>query len=377
MEVANAEAYNGQYGSVLDSLAKSGFSSIYNRRRGLLDRQKLQALPEVVTVLPPALRCLVFLWEKLCSKSVEMVQSLDPDPERETIPLRPPRNKNEHIMEDVAKAAEVKRTQKKDADKSNYCELCDLLLPIPVTYHMRSVHPGCGKSSKGKGYNSVGTYCNGWAGNCGEGGKGATSWYLLCEQCRANYSAKKLVRSGSQSDTYGLKALTRINMDAYRNMKENSLFLLELSNMEPEQQQPLAAVSRATEQPLTSKAAAAAAVDMSLNCASTSNGNSPRVKSSGRVKMRKSPVAAETPSGNGGDPGMYWTVPDEFNCMQSLMTTPRTDDLHTTLDLNATASKMVRVSWWIVGGWRSELHSNSISLLGSPFQRSPSTEWPE
>lgn len=364
MEVANAEAYNGNYGSVLDTLAKSGFSSIYNRRRGLQERQKLQALPEVVTVLPPALRCLVFLWEKLCAKSVEMVQSLDPDPERESLPLRPPRNKNEHIMEDVAKAADVKRGggQKKDADKSNYCELCDLLLPIPVTYHMRSAHAGCGKSSRGKGYNSVGTYCNGWAGNCGEGGKGATSWYLLCEQCRSNYSAqhKKLANTtgggsgGSQSDAYGLKALTRINMDAYRNMKENALFLLELSNMEPEQQQqqqqPLSTVREEVNR--VNKAADRHSMEANLNCAASTshNGNNPRAKSV-KVKMRKSPVVAETPVCGGGGgmmmmgdhPGMYWTVPEEFNCMQSLMTTPRPDDPNTTIDLNMT-NKMVRVS---------------------------------
>lgn len=69
------------------------------------------------------------------------------------------------------------------------------------------VHPGCGKSSKGKtcrfiqtdiffdpkvffffrlgkGFNSVGSFCDGWAGNCGDGGKGASSWYLMCENCR-------------------------------------------------------------------------------------------------------------------------------------------------------------------------------------------------
>lgn len=52
---------------------------------------------------------------------------------------------------------------------------------------MRIVHPGCGKPAKGKGYNSVGTFCEGWAGNCGEGGKGASSWYLMCDQCREKY----------------------------------------------------------------------------------------------------------------------------------------------------------------------------------------------
>lgn len=65
-----------------------------------------------------------------------------------------------------------------------YCELCEIFLPIPVTFHMRVIHPGCGKKSKSKGYNSVGAYCDGWAGNCGEGGKGASSWYLMCESCR-------------------------------------------------------------------------------------------------------------------------------------------------------------------------------------------------
>lgn len=342
MEVANAEAYNGHYGSVLDSLAKSGFSSIYNRRRGLQERQKLQALPEVVTVLPPALRCLVFLWEKLCAKSVEMVQSLDPDPERDTMPARPPRNKNEHILEDVSKG-ESKRngSQKKDTDKSNYCELCDLLLAIPVTYHMRSVHPGCGKSSKGKGYNSVGTYCNGWAGNCGEGGKGATSWYLLCEQCRGNYTTqhKKLANSGSQGDTYGLKALTRINIDAYKNMKENSLFLLELSNKEPEQQ-PQQSLGTAQPPKWTERQQP----DANVNCASTShNGNNPRAKSV-KVKMRKNPENVDTPGGQSAETGMYWAVPEEFNCMQSLMNPSRPEDAEGTMDLNGT-SKMVRVSW--------------------------------
>lgn len=76
-------------------------------------------------------------------------------------------------------------------DDGSYCELCELFLPIPVTYHMRLVHPGCGRRAKGKGYNSVGTYCEGWAGNCGEGGKGASSWYLMCENCRDKYVSNK------------------------------------------------------------------------------------------------------------------------------------------------------------------------------------------
>lgn len=50
------------------------------------------------------------------------------------------------------------------------CELCGDNFPHPVTYHMHQMHPGCGQHAGGKGYNSGGNYCLGWAGNCGDGG---------------------------------------------------------------------------------------------------------------------------------------------------------------------------------------------------------------
>lgn len=50
------------------------------------------------------------------------------------------------------------------------CELCAETFPHPVTYHMRQCHSGCGQHAGGKGYNSSGNYCLGWAGNCGDGG---------------------------------------------------------------------------------------------------------------------------------------------------------------------------------------------------------------
>ncbi|CAB4068654.1 MYCBP2 [Lepeophtheirus salmonis] len=52
---------------------------------------------------------------------------------------------------------------------------------------MRLEHPGCGSHAGGKGYNSGGNYCKGWAGNCGDGGVGGSSWYLICSNCRDNY----------------------------------------------------------------------------------------------------------------------------------------------------------------------------------------------
>ena len=50
----------------------------------------------------------------------------------------------------------------------------------PVTYHMKTAHPGCGGHAGSKGYNSGGHYCGGWAGNCGDGGVGGSSWYGFC-----------------------------------------------------------------------------------------------------------------------------------------------------------------------------------------------------
>ncbi len=55
---------------------------------------------------------------------------------------------------------------------------------------MRMAHPGCRGPAGGKGYNSGGNYCGGWAGNCGDGGMGGSSWYLMCEKCRDNYIKK-------------------------------------------------------------------------------------------------------------------------------------------------------------------------------------------
>lgn len=51
-----------------------------------------------------------------------------------------------------------------------FCELCGDIFPHPITYHMKQTHPGCGHHAGSKGYNPSGSYCLGWAGNCGDGG---------------------------------------------------------------------------------------------------------------------------------------------------------------------------------------------------------------
>lgn len=81
VEVANAGNYLNIRPSTLESLTKSGISSLYNRRyrKGNFDndsneKTKLSSVPEVIKVLPPALRSLVYLWEQICSSCVELVQ---------------------------------------------------------------------------------------------------------------------------------------------------------------------------------------------------------------------------------------------------------------------------------------------------------------
>ena len=72
-------------------------------------------------------------------------------------------------------------------EKESFYQLCDMCghyFQHPVTYHMKLAHPGCSSPAGGKGYNSGGNYCGGWAGNCGDGGSGGASWYLICEKCR-------------------------------------------------------------------------------------------------------------------------------------------------------------------------------------------------
>ena len=78
-----------------------------------------------------------------------------------------------------------------DKDSDVMCELCGEEFAHPVTYHMRQVHPGCGKPAGGQGYNSGGNFCGGWAGSCGDGGVGGSTWYLMCDTCRAKYLREK------------------------------------------------------------------------------------------------------------------------------------------------------------------------------------------
>ena len=142
------------------------------------------------------------------------------------------------------------------------CEICGGYFEHPVTYHMRMSHPGCGGHAEGKGYNSGGQYCGGWAGNCGDGGVGGSSWYLICKACKDKHS-KSHSKSGKSkpslpevpliqrklSDQLSNKAqfsmpITSMmasftkatasspvgQMECHMIMKSNSIFLLDLAS---------------------------------------------------------------------------------------------------------------------------------------------------
>uniref|UniRef100_H3A1N3 RCR-type E3 ubiquitin transferase n=1 Tax=Latimeria chalumnae TaxID=7897 RepID=H3A1N3_LATCH len=84
-------------------------------------------------------------------------------------------------------------------EKDTICELCGESHPYPVTYHMRQAHPGCGRYAGGQGYNSIGHFCGGWAGNCGDGGIGGSTWYLVCDRCREKYLREKQAAAREKS----------------------------------------------------------------------------------------------------------------------------------------------------------------------------------
>ncbi|KAF2975157.1 hypothetical protein EK904_003165 [Melospiza melodia maxima] len=85
-------------------------------------------------------------------------------------------------------------------EKDTICELCGESHPYPVTYHMRQAHPGCGRYAGGQGYNSIGHFCGGWAGNCGDGGIGGSTWYLVCDRCREKYLREKQAAAREKDD---------------------------------------------------------------------------------------------------------------------------------------------------------------------------------
>nr|XP_033805293.1 E3 ubiquitin-protein ligase MYCBP2 isoform X3 [Geotrypetes seraphini] len=121
-------------------------------------------------------------------------------------------------------------------EKDTICELCGESHPYPVTYHMRQAHPGCGRYAGGQGYNSIGHFCGGWAGNCGDGGVGGSTWYLVCDRCREKYlrekqaAAREKVKQSRRKPMQVKTPRALPTMEAHQVIKANAMFLLSLSS---------------------------------------------------------------------------------------------------------------------------------------------------
>ena len=145
--------------------------------------------------LPPTINHLVTFWDEIAVKVIDSTN----------VPFQPP--KVPSIADELQRLYDEEKKEleklKKEKNKkggggggaggggTTVCELCDQSFPDPVTYHMKEVHPGCRKHANGWGYNSRGTFCSGWAGNCGDGGRGGSTWYLMCKDCHAKYLQQK------------------------------------------------------------------------------------------------------------------------------------------------------------------------------------------
>nr|XP_055071384.1 E3 ubiquitin-protein ligase MYCBP2 isoform X6 [Misgurnus anguillicaudatus] len=121
-------------------------------------------------------------------------------------------------------------------EKDTICELCGESHPYPVTYHMRQAHPGCGRYAGGQGYNSIGHFCGGWAGNCGDGGIGGSTWYLVCDRCREKYlrekqtAAREKVKQSRKKPLQVKTPRALPTMEAHQVIRANALYLLSLSS---------------------------------------------------------------------------------------------------------------------------------------------------
>uniref|UniRef100_A0A0K2UH48 RCR-type E3 ubiquitin transferase n=1 Tax=Lepeophtheirus salmonis TaxID=72036 RepID=A0A0K2UH48_LEPSM len=144
---------------------------------------------------PPTLKLLAVLWEEIRSYCIHAILQqviVSSNPLHHT-QLSSNRVAKQTLLEKRSKTkARIKNSlkskeQQPPVEPGKLCEMCDQYFGNPVTYHMRLEHPGCGSHAGGKGYNSGGNYCKGWAGNCGDGGVGGSSWYLICSNCRDNY----------------------------------------------------------------------------------------------------------------------------------------------------------------------------------------------
>lgn len=191
--------------------------------------------------LPPTLSHLVTFWEEISAKVLEISnQPLNP-PKIPSIVRELQKEFEEHKKSEDKKKKEAKKPLEKAQQQGPaLCELCDGSYSDPVTYHMKEAHPGCGKHAGGFGYNSRGSFCSGWAGNCGDGGKGGSTWYLMCKDCHEKYLAEKIsikkvskpvLAAATKTVQQPGKPRVLQSMPSIQGLIQNAQFLLEVNGM--------------------------------------------------------------------------------------------------------------------------------------------------
>lgn len=368
---------------------------------------------------PPALKCLVFVWDELNKDFQAFVNKIITDKEKDTLLL--PRINQCDMSETEYPRNSLKNRKSTDegntslgavggsSESTIWCELCDTDI-VPgshqspyqqnaFTQHLKTNHPGCGESAKGKGFNSNGVYCEGWAGQCGEEGVGATSWYLMCEQCRdkfltpnkktllvnesllsraANLDQKLLPPPNINPSTFTKKSKFNANMSGefFEIMKENALFLLDINSHNagllnktagnsilPLKNKMTARHSTASEfvaQPNTSNFAqrlSANVIDDNLRKANSIQKQS----SSANIHSKKNHGASiDFPTTE-----LIWTPPESITCLEMLNAKISESD-----SCNAFALDNDRNVYDPVGAHRSNQNPDGVSSNENKFHRS-------
>ncbi|XP_033112056.1 E3 ubiquitin-protein ligase MYCBP2-like [Anneissia japonica] len=208
---------------------------------------------ETESALPLTLQYLLSFWEELTSATVNVASQklVLPSP----APITKSKGRVERREREKEKDSKGKKKEKKSirggrgnlfgeaagipaggSDQDATCDLCHGFFPHPVTYHMKQNHPGCGKHAGGQGYNSSGHYCGGWAGNCGDGGIGGSSWYLMCDKCKEKYVKERQEKAKEKIKKLKVKPLPLKTpkvlppLEAHNVMKANAMFLLDLAS---------------------------------------------------------------------------------------------------------------------------------------------------
>lgn len=219
----------------------------------------------------------------------------------------------------------------------------------------------------GKGYNSVGIFCEGWAGNCGEGGKGASSWYLMCDTCREKYMVHNLNNTATTStdlpvttlhpqfsttQMFGIESNLIVNSEVYAMMKENSMFLLELSATGPGH--ILSQQKRSPQQMPVVSETQLQKIASDLNMPGTSRdlfGGCESAARNSRIghNYQCGPIEGIFPPAQGPDlpdgmaPELIWPITNTFSCLESLGCSVSMNQPYTIFDINSTDSGFERV----------------------------------